>query len=168
MPKLINPVPSRIHAPNDFTDETLTDRGELLKSSTGLTSTAVAAVAATGSINFSAVPAVNDTVIVNGVKFTFIAGVSAGTDINIKGTAALQATELATVLNASVDPLVSVATYAAVGNVVTVTHDTPGAAGNAFTLAENSASIIVSGPTLIGGYGATSRYAEVIKNFMHG
>ena len=168
MPRLINPVPSRIHDAGDLSDETLTDRGDALIAVTGLPETAIPAVKATGSINFSAVPTAGDTVTVNGVTYTFIAGASAGTDINIKGSAALQATELAAVLNASVNANISVATYTANGAVVNVEYDTAGTGGNAFTLAENSSAIVVSGPYLIGGTAATSRYANVIRNFMHG
>ncbi len=171
MPRLINPVPSRIHPINDLTDENRDDRGEGLKTATGLSDSAVVTgtKAATGYIAFSGIPVDADTITVNGVVFTFKDTPVAGTDIDIKTTAATQATEVASVLNASVNASVDDATYAAVSGQVTVTHDTLGSGGNAFTLAESATNTTVSGATLTGGVSESyTAYNRVVKNFMHG
>ena len=167
MPRLINPVPSRIHDVNDFTDENRTDRGEGLKAATGLSDTTVGTKKATGSIVFADVPTEDDTITVNGTVFTFKATPVAPTDIDIKLTAAAQATEVASVLNASADTDVDDATYTANNDTVEVEFDVAGTGGNAFTLATDGADISVSGATLTGGK-SYNAYASVITNFMHG
>ena len=166
MPRLINPVPSRIHAVNDLTDETLTDRGEALKTATGLTETTEAK--ATGSIVFSGIPVAAETVTVNGVVFTFVAGASSGNNVHIEASAAAQAATLAARLNASTDYRVNVATYdgTTTPGTVAIQFDKAGAGGNGFTLAEAATNTTVSGANLTGG--VTNRYGNVIKNFMHG
>lgn len=118
--------------------------------------TGAAVAAATGSITFDSNPADGDTITVNGVVYTFLDTPVAGTDIQIGATAADTATNLQTVLDASADPLITVATYTVNGTVVSIVHDTPGAGGNAFTLATDSAAITLSGATLSGGVTATA------------
>lgn len=113
--------------------------------------------AATAFISFAGVPTENDTITVNGVVFTFKATPVLGTDIDIKLTASAQATETAVVLNASVNALVSVATYAADVADVDVVYDTLGVAGNAFTLAKSGTDISVSGAVLSGGVDTKKR-----------
>jgi hypothetical protein len=74
------------------------------------------------------------------------------TDVAIGADAAATGTLLRTYLNASVNASIDDATYTDNGaGVVTVTHDTPGTGGNAFTLAKSGANIAVSGATLSGG-----------------
>src|SRR5688500_15704857 len=111
MPRQINPLPSRIHLQDDFTDENRTDRGEGLKTATGLADVTTGTVKATGYIRFTGVPVANETVTVNGVVFTFIAGASAGTDVHIEATAAAQSAAFAAILNASANGSVDDATY---------------------------------------------------------
>lgn len=108
-------------------------------------------VAATGRVTFSANPSVGHKVTINGVEYTFHASASAGTNIEIKGTAILTVAEVVSVLNASVNGSVDDATYAQIGGqpILTVTHDTAGPGGNAFTLAASHAQ--VSASTLTGG-----------------
>jgi len=108
-------------------------------------------VAAKGTIEFAANPIAASTITINGVTYTFIAGASAGTDIQIKGTLSLTLDEIVTVLNASGNAAVNVATYSHPfgKNHLLVTHDTVGAAGNAFTLAASFAK--PSAKTLEGG-----------------
>lgn len=141
----------------------------------------VAAEKAQGSITFHYVPNVGDKLVVNGVPFTFIAGVSADEDIQIKSTPMAQAVEVATVLNASADAAVSGATYAAElhplngqpTGTVSVTHDAGGLAGNQFTLKSSSTvnksapKAIEVTPKLRGGHAASTRYGEVVQNFIN-
>ncbi|HVM38293.1 MAG TPA: phage tail tube protein [Sphingomicrobium sp.] len=108
--------------------------------------------AASGHIAFSAQPAAGSTITINGTAFTFRASGASGNEINKGATLADTLDEAATVLNGSAAPGVAAATYARDGNRLTVTHNTPGTAGNAFTLAAQAASNgTVSGATLAGG-----------------
>ena len=129
----------------------------LLKPFKGLTISP--ATAARGSITVvSAGSTLNaKDITVNGVTFTFVnTGPDPGTGTNIRfntgDTLSQVATKIATKLNAYAAP-VDVATYTASGPVVNVVHDTPGFAGNSFTLATGSAGfrIAMSGAKLSGG-----------------
>ena len=166
MPRFIRPIPSRIHDQADRTDETVNDRGEGLKAATGLTETT--AVKASGTYVFTGNPAADDTITVNGVVFTFKAAVTGANQILIGADQDATGVNTAAALEASTDDRVSMADYAfnAGTNTLTITHKSTGAGGNGFTIAENSTAITVSGATLSGG--VTNRYANVIKNFMHG
>jgi hypothetical protein len=108
-----------------------------------------------GGANFSG--GVNpDTLTVNGTAFTFVPSSPSGNQIVVGATAAITATNINTVLNASVVSGVAEAEYSVSGQVVTVTYKTVGTGGNSFTLAESSSSITVSGATLSGGVVASS------------
>lgn len=115
------------------------------------------AQAATGSIEFSAQPGNETTVTINGTTFTFVEDSPGAGEVEIGANLAATLGNLATALNASADADVSVATYAvAGGDTLTVTYDTAGTAGNAFTLAADAGSNgTVSGSTLSGGAAAT-------------
>jgi hypothetical protein len=111
-------------------------------------------IAATGAINFSAQPAVNSTVTINGTVFTFVASGATGNQCNIGANLAATMTALAVVLNASVIGGVAAATYTGAPAALTIVHDTLGSAGNAFTLAASTSPTsngTVSGATLTGG-----------------
>lgn len=116
--------------------------------------TTVGAVAASGAISFSAQPAVNSTVTINGTVFTFVASGATGNQSNIGGSLSATLTSLATVLNASVISGVAAATYGSTATTLTVVHDTLGLTGNSFTLAASTSPVsngTVSGATLTGG-----------------
>jgi hypothetical protein len=115
--------------------------------------TTTGTVAASGAIVFSAQPAASSTITINGVAFTFVASAPTGNQIQIGANLSATITAIATALNASVNASVTPATYAASGGTtLTVTHDTLGTVGNAFTLAADGPSNgTVSGPTLTGG-----------------
>lgn len=110
----------------------------------------VTAVKATGSIAFAANPGAGDTITLDGVAWTFVDSGASGPETNIAGTLALTLAQLKTDLNGSADSDVAAATYDVTGNTtLTVSHDTAGAGGNAFTLAASDGT--VSGATLAGG-----------------
>jgi hypothetical protein len=111
-----------------------------------------AGVAATGDITFTANPSASHTITINGVVWTFVASGATGTQTNIGGSLAATLTQLATDLNASVNASITPVTYANVGGTkLGFTHDTLGAAGNAFTIASGNANGVASGATLSGG-----------------
>lgn len=108
-----------------------------------------------GNIGLSGLPANNDTVTVNGTVITFKTTGAVGPQINISGTAALMASDLATFLNASIDTNIALLNYLAVGTTVYAIADVTGTGGNAYTLAKSGTNITVSGATLAGGTGAS-------------
>jgi hypothetical protein len=101
--------------------------------------TTVAQGNASGDITFSAQPAVNSTITINGSPFTFVASGATGAQINIGADLATTIDNAVTVLNASSDANVTPATYSNVGGTkLHVAYDTAGLAGNAFTLATST------------------------------
>lgn len=119
--------------------------------------TGLAVVGATGSITFIDNPEDGDTITVNGVVYTFLdTAIDPDTDVEIGADAEATALALQTLLDASVDALLTVATYTVDGEVISIVHDTPGAGGNAFTLETDSDAISLSGATLEGGVTATA------------
>jgi hypothetical protein len=128
--------------------------GYWLKLLFGAPASSTATVAATGSIGFSAQPAPNSTVTINGTAFTFVASGATGNQCNIGVSLSATMTALATVLNASVVAGVAAATYTGAAAALTIVHDTLGVAGNTFTLAASTSPAsngTVSGATLTGG-----------------
>lgn len=108
--------------------------------------------AATGTITFSAQPAPDSTITINGVAFTFKASGASGNQINIGADLATTIGNIVTKLNGSADTAVDDATYSGSATVLTITNDTAGVAGNTFTLAAGTGSNgTVSGATLAGG-----------------
>ena len=111
-------------------------------------------IAATGLIFFN-VSLLNDgdTVTVNGAVFTIKDAAAGAYEIQRSLSESTQLTNAVDILNASTDPLVDGATYSVQAGPtgVRVTRDTPGTAGNSFTLAKAGAGITLSGPTLMGG-----------------
>lgn len=110
---------------------------------------------ATGTLTFVTNPVDTETIAVNGVTFTFVAGASGATDVHIGDTLADTALEFVNVLNASASGSITPATYSVPygGDVVTITYDTAGTTGNSFTLANSSGTVAVtrSASTLLGG-----------------
>ena len=102
------------------------------------------AVAATGNIPLTGVPDDGDTITIGGVVYTFVASSPGANEILIGGTAALSATAAAAVITGHADW-----NAAAVGAQINITAATPGADGNAITLAASAET--PSGATLSGG-----------------
>lgn len=117
--------------------------------------TTVANGSASGDIVFSAQPAVNATITINSIVFTFVASGASGAQINLGADLGTTLANAVTVLNASANSSVTPATYSAVGGTTLhVAYDTAGLAGNAFTLAASASPAsngTPSGATLTGG-----------------
>lgn len=109
----------------------------------------VVSVSASGFITFAANPANGDTVTMNGTVWTFVTVLSGASQTVIQPTLAQTLTQLAADLNASADANITPATYSATPTVLNVVYDTPGAGGNAYTLAASVA--VRSGANLTGG-----------------
>lgn len=131
----------------------------------------VGGAVATGTITVATNPSNSDTVIVNGVTFTFKTSAAGDKEVTIGANAAGTAANLAATLGASLDPAVAAAQYSVSGAVVTVTYGakvfgTAGvktAEGNDFTIATGTAGakVTVSGATLTGGSEPTSKSVSV-------
>ncbi len=125
-------------------------------------------VAATGSIFFAANPSPGDTVTLNSVVYTFIAGATSGTNIHIGGTCAFTVASFVNQLALSVNPLITVASYNWSGGpgtaTFTITYNTTGTIGNAFTTVASVA--VPSGPHLTGGVngGAGATFTGTVAN----
>lgn len=111
---------------------------------------------ARGSVKFNGNPSAGQTVVLNGVTWTFVASGAAGTQSNIGTYVEDTVAALVTALNASVNTSIDDATYTSDDNVLFVTHDTAGAAGDGYTLAAGTADVTLSGATLRGGAIAVS------------
>jgi flagellar hook-associated protein 1 FlgK len=122
-------------------------------------SSSVNTTQATGTITFAGQPSDLDTIDINGVTYTFVTGTPAtSTEVKIGTSTGVTISNLAAALNISINPLVSVATYAAGASTLSVTFDTGGTDGNAFTLAESATNVTVSGANLTGGAAATGNF----------
>lgn len=110
-----------------------------------------ATLGARGYIEFTAQPANNSTMTINGVTWTFVTSGATGNQTNIGAN--LQATIDAAVsdLNGSADTDIDDATYSRLGNRLVISHDTADSSGNSFTLATNVTGAEVSKATLYGG-----------------
>src|SRR5207344_1777992 len=88
-----------------------------------------------GALTFVTNPVATETIVVNGVTFTFVAGASTATNVHIGATKEGTALNLAEVLNASANGSITPATYTVnplTPTVINITYDTAGTAGNAF------------------------------------
>lgn len=101
-------------------------------------------------------PANNATITINGATFTFVTSSPTGDQILIGADSVATVGNAIAVLNASTNAAVSCATYYLQGfNKLSVYYKTPGALGNAFTLAVSSSpacNAVRSGATLTGGW----------------
>lgn len=139
----------------------------------GATLSTVGGSVATGTITVATQPVTGETVIVNGATVTFRTALTGvGNEVLIGAAAGATAANLAAALNASTDPKIALASYAAAASVVTVTYGNQlafaaggqkGVEGNAFTIATGTAAakVTTSGATLTGGADPTSAAVSV-------
>lgn len=109
---------------------------------------------ASGAIEFGSTnPSASDTVTMNGVVFTFVTAITAGNQVLIGGALSTTLATLASVLSASSNASVIVASYSVdvTNSNLLVTYKTAGTGGNAYTLAASAAT--PSAGTLTGGSG---------------
>jgi hypothetical protein len=116
-----------------------------------------AGVVASGTATFSAIPAANDTITINGQVLTFVSTVTIpATQVLIGATAAATAQNLLTLLNSSSIAALTALRYSVNGAVLTVSYPTVGTAGNSIAIAKSSTAITLSGATLAGGVVAST------------
>ena len=155
--------------------------GTLSAASLGLTSgsitTPTAATSATDTVNFTATPANNDTVVVNGHTYTLVTTLTASTtadQVLIGASAATAANNLAEAINGTVAGSGTLygsltvantdASASALGSVVTLTALATGTGGNAFTLTSTGAGTSVATATFAGGAAAGSTVTTETNN----
>lgn len=114
----------------------------------GDTITFSAGAFASGFITFSVNPTAADTITLNGVVWTFATAPAANTTV-IQGSLAATLLQLASDVSASLNALLTVASYTASSTIFTINYKTPGTAGNGYTLAASAAT--PSGAHLTGG-----------------
>ncbi|MCG8354322.1 MAG: phage tail tube protein [Kiloniellales bacterium] len=106
---------------------------------------------ARGWIGFASNPADTDTITLDGVAWTFVAGAPVGNQTQIGADLAATLDQLVIDLNGSVDANIAAATYSRSGHRLEIDHDTADATGNSYTLATDIASAVLSNVTLYGG-----------------
>lgn len=118
-------------------------------------------VAATGTYTFVGNPVDGNTIILNGVTWTFKTTVSGISQTKIGTNLAETLNQLAADLATSNNSSLTVANYAiATGTVLNITYGQLGTAGNAYTLAAGTYGGVVSGATLSGGTNGASSGAS--------
>lgn len=138
-------------------------------SGTGAVTAAIVNGHARGWIQFLANPAPSETITLNGVLWTFVAGsTGSSTETVIQATAALTMAQLVTDLTASADADVALATYTTTGAIATtdlklnVFYAETGAQGNDYTLAASFAT--PSAATLTLGFTGSVTYPGPLPN----
>lgn len=107
---------------------------------------------ATGSYNFtSGNPLAGETIILNGIGWTFVASNPGDNQSTVGSTLAATLRILRVGLIASDTTAINVASYTVAGNVLYITYRTAGAGGNSYTLAAGTYGGTPSGATLTGG-----------------
>lgn len=121
---------------------------------------------ASGAILFGSTnPSANDTITLNSLVWTFVTIRTGTHQTVIAGSLAGTLTALVADLSASPNPSLTVASYGqnSGNNNLLITYNTPGPAGNAYTLAASAAS--PSGATLTGGTGSSGAQASGTQTF---
>jgi hypothetical protein len=111
------------------------------------------AVQASGTVVFAVNPEDADTVTLNGVEITFVEENATGNEVFIGATLADTLVSLKTLLDATEEANLLVATYAVDEDTLTVTYKAYSTGGNAYTTVASVAT--PSGATLAGGVNGT-------------
>lgn len=131
------------------------NRFEFKSGTTGIASSFgfLNAPTAIGNFAFSANPANNDLITLNGSNITFVNSLTTGNQVLIGANLAATLANLVTFIQSSTDPqIVKFVPYLS-GTTLYVAAATAGAAGNSLTIAKTSTVITVSGTTLAGATG---------------
>lgn len=110
---------------------------------------------ATGTYTFTTNPVNGNTIILNGVTWTFVTAAPVGNQTQIRANVDDTLAWLIRDLNASVVAGIAVATYTLAARVVTITYNIIGTGGNAYTLAAGTYGGAISGAVLTGGTTST-------------
>ncbi len=106
---------------------------------------------ASGTLLFTGVPSPGDTVTIKGTVVTFVSGTPSGNQVQIAGTAALNAAALQAFLAASADSNLAANTYNTLVATTTVTSRAFGTAPNSYGFTKSCANITISGSGFLAG-----------------
>ncbi|CAM5771977.1 hypothetical protein LMIY3S_03689 [Labrys miyagiensis] len=109
------------------------------------------AVAASGSVAFTANPTASSTIVIGGTTVTFVASGATGNQVNIGASLAATLTALLAFLQGSADTNLVKFSYYLSGSTLNLIAKTAGAAGNSLTLSTTVTGATASGATLAGG-----------------
>lgn len=119
---------------------------------TGGAGTGTTGAKATGSLTFGAGnPSDGQTIILDGVTWTFVTSGATGNQTNIGLSLTATLTQLQLDLTASANANISLANYAVTSTALDVTYKTFGTIGNTYTLAAGTSGATPSAATLAGG-----------------
>jgi hypothetical protein len=118
-------------------------------------------VKASNTYTFSAQPADGDSITLSGVVYIFKTTPTLPGHIKIQSTLAATLAWAQDLLNASLDPLVSLASFVATATTLVVQYNTEGTVGNSYTVAKTGTAISLTGTTLTGGTGSTVKRVDV-------
>lgn len=111
---------------------------------------------ASGTMTFSTNPANGQTIVLDGVTWTFVTAGATGNQTNIGGSLAATLTALQANLTASANANIALANYAVSATVLSIAYKTVGVVGNTYTLGAGTYGATLSGPTLMGGADAST------------
>lgn len=127
-----------------------------------ITFTGAAAMAATGGYVQGSNPSVGNTIVLNGVTWTFVGAPASGNQTTIQSTAYATFLQLVTDLTNSSNASLTGATYSygtvptVGGSGLVITYKTTGTAGNSYSIGAGTYGGTPSGATLTGGAAAGS------------
>jgi hypothetical protein len=134
----------------------------LVKIMPGATLVSTGGVKAAGEFTFTANPANNETITINGKTVTFKTSAATGPlDVLIGANLAATMTAAALKLNASTDPAIAIAQYVATATKLQVTFGDFGPAGNTFALGAGTSGANVAVTAMTGGTNPTAERVEV-------
>ena len=108
-----------------------------------------------GHATISTNPSNGDTLTIQGTAIEFVTSGATGNEVNIGVDTAHTMANLLAFLGTTADSNLVLMTYSAISNVLYIVSKATGTTGNSYTLASNSADIVVSAGTLAGGSNGT-------------
>lgn len=133
----------------------ITDSGKNYAQTDTMAITGGGALAATGNFTFSANPADTETIVLDGVTWTFVTSGATGNESNLGSTLQQTLAILAGALAASGSSSLNIANYNSDDTHLYITYGTTGTSGNSYTLGAGTAPATASGSTLSGGVNAS-------------
>lgn len=123
---------------------------------TGGAGSGSAGTVATGSMAFGSNPTNGQTIILDGVTWTFVTAGASGNETNLGGGLPATLTQLQLDLTASANANIALANYSVTASALDIAYKVVGSVGNTYSLGAGTAAPTLSGPTLAGGTNASA------------
>jgi len=123
---------------------------------TGGSGSGSSGVQATGDLVFTVNPTASQTIILDGVTWTFVTSGASGNQTNLGITLAATLTQLQLDLTASGNANIQLANYAASPTQLDIAYKVVGTIGNSYTLSAGTTTATASAATLTGGANAST------------